>query len=102
VAGNDPLAAIDLVDAVIPALTVDSQFTKAEILGLARVLRNVNPAELQLSTVPVQAAPDGAHVVLAQPAADEAFAPFRSEPGPEAPAALPPAAGPSSAAPPGC
>lgn len=102
VAGDDPRAAVDLVDALIPALTVDSQFTRAELLGLVRVIRNVDPADLQLATVPVQAAPDGAHVVLAQPAADEAFAPFRGEPGRESPVPLQAPVGRSTAPAPEC
>ncbi len=93
---GDPVAAVRLADAIIPALTVDSTFTRAEILGLVRNLIDVDPATLQLSTLPVQAAsgPDAAHLALMQPDADQALAAFR---GPGTPVTtLPPGAGPEA------
>ena len=76
-AGGDPAVAVRLADAIIPALTIDSSFGKDEILGLVRALVHADPAALELSTLPVQPAGDGAHVVSLEPDADAALAPFR-------------------------
>lgn len=75
---GDPVKAVRLVDALIPGLVVDSEFSRAEILGLVRTLMDVDPASMQLGTVPVEASLDGAHLVLLKPAADQALAPFTS------------------------
>jgi LCP family protein required for cell wall assembly len=77
-AGGDPVAAVRLADALIPALLIDSQFSRAEIVRLVRSLIDVDPAALQLSTVPVQESSlQMGRVVLAQPEADQALAAFR-------------------------
>lgn len=88
--GDDPVGAVRFVDAIIPALTVDSAFSRAEILGLVRILARVSPNDLSLATMPVRPAADGARVVQAQPEAEQALAPFRGE--------TPPVAAPSGAA----
>jgi LCP family protein required for cell wall assembly len=77
---GDPAAAVRLADAVIPALLIDSEFTRAEIVALVRALADVDPASLQLATVPIKVSPDNeGQVVLAQPDADQALAPFRAQ-----------------------
>lgn len=81
-AGGDPVAAVRLADALIPALKVDSKFSTTQILGLVRALVDVDPSTLQLGTVPVEAVPDDAHLILFQPEADAALAPYRGEPVP--------------------
>jgi LCP family protein required for cell wall assembly len=81
VSGGDTVAAVRLADAIIPALTIDSSFSKHEILGLVRSLVHVDPAGLQLSTLPVRPSADEAHLDLKQPEAGEALAPFTGRPG---------------------
>ncbi len=101
-AGDDPSAAVRLADAVIPALTLDQGFSRAEILGLVRTLAHVDPATLQLGTLPVRPAPDGAHVVLAPPDAGAALAPFKGESAPPAAPGAGPSIVPSSSPTPDC
>jgi hypothetical protein len=67
------VAAVDLVDAIIPALTVDSRLSKAEILGLVRTVFDMDPNALQAATIPVKASRDSAHLELDQPAAGRAI-----------------------------
>ncbi len=74
--GDDPVAAVDVVDAIIPALTVDRGLGKAELLGLVRTVFEMDPNALQAATIPVEASSDGAHVVLDQPAAGQALQSF--------------------------
>ncbi|MBM3673672.1 MAG: LytR family transcriptional regulator [Actinobacteria bacterium] len=91
--GHDPKAALALADAVMPDLVVDSRFSRSEILGLVRVLLDMNSAGMTTATVPVVAAPEGT-VDLQLPAADAALAPFRGESrrtGPSSSAPSPPA-----------
>jgi LCP family protein required for cell wall assembly len=76
---GDPLAAVQLADAIIPAVTVDSAFGRGELVDLVRILARVNPRDLQLATLPVQAAPDGVHVELEPADADQALAPYRGQ-----------------------
>ncbi|MGZ4690173.1 MAG: LCP family protein [Acidimicrobiia bacterium] len=83
--GDDPEAAVRVVDAVIPALKIDSRFTKSEIFGFVRALIGVDPGTAQLSTLPVQTASDGTTVVLRQPDAETALAPFKAGPTPTGP-----------------
>jgi LCP family protein required for cell wall assembly len=82
---GDPIAAVQLADAIIPAVTVDSELGRGEIVDLVRILARVNPRDLQLETLPVQAAPDGARVELQPADADQALAPFRGQVVPPAP-----------------
>lgn len=81
--GDDPVAAVHLVDSIIPALTVDSRLGKAEILGLVRTVFDMNPNALQAMTVPIKPAADGAHLDLDQPAAANAVAGFLGDQHPE-------------------
>ncbi len=74
--GDDPTAAVDLVDAIVPALTVDSQLTKGEILSLVRTVFEMDPNSLQAMTIPIKPSADGAHVELDQPAATQAVDAF--------------------------
>jgi LCP family protein required for cell wall assembly len=74
--GDDPTAAVDLVDSIVPALTVDSRLGKAEILGLVRIVFDMDPNALQSATIPVTPSADGAHLELDQPAAAQAVDAF--------------------------
>ena len=47
-----------------------------------RVLIGVDPASLQLATLPVEAAADGAHVVPVQPDAEQVLASSEAHPRP--------------------
>jgi LCP family protein required for cell wall assembly len=80
--GGDPAAAVRLADAIIPALTIDSSFSKDEILGLVRALVHTDPDSLQLATLPVEPAADQAHLIPEQPEAAAALAPFRGDASP--------------------
>jgi LCP family protein required for cell wall assembly len=84
-ADGDPVAAVHIADAVIPALTVDETFSRTEILGLVKALLGVDMATAQMSTMPVQDTGDGAHLALRQPDAEAALAPFRGGPVPAGP-----------------
>jgi LCP family protein required for cell wall assembly len=86
---GDPIKAVRIVDRLAQALIIDSKFEKAEIFGLVRALLDVEPGSLDLATIPVQASADGAHVVLAEPAASDALAVFRGQPAPATPAPSP-------------
>ena len=88
-AGSDPIEAVRIVDRLAQSLVVDSQFGKGEILALVRALFDVEPGSLDLATIPVEASSDGAHVVLAQPAASDALAVFQGRPVPASPAPSP-------------
>jgi LCP family protein required for cell wall assembly len=100
--GDDPIAAVRLADAIVPALVVDAGFSNAEVRGLVGILARVNPAELALATLPVrESANEAGRVEMAQPEAGQALAPFRGE----APVAAPPsgaAVGPSAPPAPTC
>ncbi len=59
-AGQNPLNAIDIANAVVPKLTVDKQLSTEDILRLVRTFRNVDPSQpgaLDMQTLPVGAAP---------------------------------------------
>jgi LCP family protein required for cell wall assembly len=85
--GGAPVSAVDLVDAIIPALTVDSELSKAEILGLVRTVFEMDPNAVQAATIPVRASADGVHLNLDQPAAGQAIQSFLASTPPPAHAA---------------
>ena len=59
-AGQNPLDAIDIANAVVPKLQVDRQLSTDDILRLVRTFRNVDPAQpgaLDMQTLPTGPAP---------------------------------------------
>ena len=59
-AGQNPLDAIDIANAVVPKLKIDEQLSTEDILRLVRTFRNVDPAQpgaLDMQTLPVGPAP---------------------------------------------
>lgn len=59
-AGQNPLDAINIANAVVPKLTVDEQLSTDDILRLVRTFRNVDPSQpgaLDMQTLPVAPAP---------------------------------------------
>ncbi len=54
-AGENPLDAIDIANAVVPKLTVDAQLSNDNILRLVKTFRNVDPQQsgaLEMTTIP--------------------------------------------------
>ncbi len=59
-AGQNPLDAIDIANAVVPKLKVDEQLSTEDILRLVRTFRNVDPNQpgaLDMQTLPVVPSP---------------------------------------------
>ena len=82
---SNPLTAINIADATIPKLGIDEQLSKQDIFQLVNTFRKVNPndnSSIEMVTIPVKAAPDGARVVLKQPDADSVLARLRTFGGP--------------------
>jgi LCP family protein required for cell wall assembly len=87
---SNPLTALDIADAIVPKLKVDTQLSKQDIFQLVNTFRKVNPNDntaIQMQTIPVQQAPppNGAHLVLKQPDANSVLAELRTFGGPQAP-----------------
>lgn len=79
--GSNPLTALDVADAIVPKLKVDETLSKQDIFRLVNTFRKVNPNDnraLEMVTIPVEDAGDGAHLVLQQPDADSVLARLRS------------------------
>jgi LCP family protein required for cell wall assembly len=79
--GSNPLTALDVADAIVPKLTVDESLSKQDIFQLVNTFRKVNPNDssaVEMVTIPVEAANDGAHLVLKQPDADSVLARLRA------------------------
>jgi LCP family protein required for cell wall assembly len=79
--GQNPLTALDVADAIVPKLTVDETLSKEDIFRLVNTFRKVNPNDdsaVEMVTIPVEDAGDGAHLVLKQPDADSVLARLRS------------------------
>lgn len=79
--GSNPLTALDVADAIVPKLTVDDQLSKTDIFRLVNTFRKVNPNDdsaVEMLTIPVEDAGDGARLVLKQPDADSVVARLRS------------------------
>jgi len=54
-AGDNPLKAIDIADAIVPKLHIDDQLSNDNILRLVKTFRNVDPAQpgaLEMETIP--------------------------------------------------
>jgi LCP family protein required for cell wall assembly len=75
--GDDPAAAVRLADVLVPALVVDAGFENDEIRRLVGALVQQEPTNLRLSTLPWKVV--GTELQIAQPAADDALAPFRGD-----------------------
>jgi LCP family protein required for cell wall assembly len=79
--GSNPLTALDVADAIVPKLTVDQTLSKQDIFQLVNTFRRVNPNDssaVEMVTIPVEDAGDGAHLVLKQPDADSVLARLRA------------------------
>lgn len=80
-AGENPLTAIDIADAVVSKLTVDSRLSQDDILRLVRTFRNVDSTQsgaLEMVTLPVEASTSQpGRLVAQQPEADALLARLR-------------------------
>ncbi len=80
-AGENPLTAIDIADAVVSKLTVDEQLSQDDILRLVRTFRNVDPTQsgaLEMVTLPVEeSTAQAGRLEAQQPQADELLARLR-------------------------
>ncbi len=81
-AGQNPLDAINIANAVVPKLSVDKQLTSDDILRLVKTFRNVDPKQpgaLEMQTLPVVPAPsDRNRLVVDQAKADPVLARLRA------------------------
>ena len=81
-AGQNPLDAINIANAVVPKLTVDQQLSSDDILRLVKTFRNVDPQQpgaLEMETLPVIPAPsDRNRLVVDQAKAAPVLARLRS------------------------
>lgn len=71
-AGQNPLNAIDIANAVVPKLRVDTQLSTDDILRLVRTFRNVDPSQpgaLDMQTLPVVPAPSNPNRLVVEEAA---------------------------------
>jgi len=67
-AGN-PFTANALADAVTSSMTKDQTLTKRELEGLVRTFRGLNPATVEMTTLPVEGGTNGAPLVPKYPEA---------------------------------
>jgi LCP family protein required for cell wall assembly len=78
---SNPLTAYELADSTIPKLKIDDQLDKADIFRLVNTFRKVNPNDdsaIEMITLPVEPASDGARVVVKQPDASQVLARLRT------------------------
>jgi LCP family protein required for cell wall assembly len=78
---SNPLTAYELADATIPKLKIDEQLDKSDIFRLVNTFRKVNPDDdsaIEMITLPVEPASDGARVVVKQPDASQVLARLRT------------------------
>jgi LCP family protein required for cell wall assembly len=78
---SNPLTALEVADATIPKLKIDQSLSKQDIFQLVNTFRKVNPNDnsaIEMLTIPVAAATDGASVVLKQPDADVVLSRLRA------------------------
>jgi len=77
-AGSNPLKALDIADAVVPKLHVDTELSKSDIFRMVQTFRKVNPESddaLEMITLPVQeSSSERGRVVAKQPDADQVIA----------------------------
>jgi LCP family protein required for cell wall assembly len=79
--GSNPLTALDVADAIIPKLQFDESLSKQDIFQLVNTFRKVNPNDdsaVEMVTMPVEDAGDGAHLKLKQPDADAVLSRLRT------------------------
>lgn len=81
-AGENPLTAIDIADAVVSQLTVDEQLSQDDILRLVKTFRNVDPTQsgaLEMETLPVEeSTAQAGRLVAKQPEAEQLLARLRA------------------------
>ena len=81
-AGENPLTAIDIANAVVAKLTVDDKLSKDDILRLVKTFRNVDPAQegaLEMVTLPwLPSTSQPGRLVPKQPEADQLIARLRT------------------------
>jgi LCP family protein required for cell wall assembly len=64
--GNDPLRVVPLLDAVFGSLGHDQTLKQSELYSLALTFRGLNPAKVQMSTLPTLPDPTNPNRVLAK------------------------------------
>lgn len=73
-AGTNPFTAIEIADAVIAKLTIDTELSRDDILRLVKVFRNVDPEQpgaLEMVTLPIEeSSSQPGRLVAKQPEAD--------------------------------
>ncbi len=81
-AGENPLTAIEIADAVVAKLTVDDKLSKDDILRLVKTFRNVDPTQtgaLEMVTLPWrESTTQAGRLVPKQPDADQLIARLRT------------------------
>lgn len=81
-AGQNPLDAIEIANAIVPKLTLDDQLSNGDILRLVKTFRNVDPTQpgaLEMVTLPwEQSTSQAGRLVAKQPEADQLIARLRS------------------------
>lgn len=68
--GNNPLKIVKLLDAVMSNMTRDTGLSEGQIKALVKTFRGLNPATVQMMTLPNAPAGDGANVVVKRPEAN--------------------------------
>ncbi len=80
-AGQNPLDAIKIAEAIVPKLKIDDQLSKQDILRLVKTFRNVDPEQpgaLEMVTLPWEASSgEAGRLVAKQPDADVELARLR-------------------------
>jgi polyisoprenyl-teichoic acid--peptidoglycan teichoic acid transferase len=69
-AGNNPWKIVGLLDAIMSNMTRDSGLSEGQIKALVRTFRGLNPATVQMMTLPTVGSGDGATVVVKRPEAN--------------------------------
>jgi LCP family protein required for cell wall assembly len=66
---GNPLTAFALADAVTNAMTKDQTLTNGELKQLVRTFRGLNPATVEMTTIPIQGGTNGAPLTVEYPEA---------------------------------
>jgi LCP family protein required for cell wall assembly len=81
-AGQNPLDALDIANAIVPKLKIDDQLSKDNILRLVKTFRNVDPTQegaLEMVTLPnVASTSESGRLDVQQPEADQLLARLRT------------------------
>ena len=81
-AGQNPLDALDIANAIVPKLKIDDQLSKDNILRLVKTFRNVDPKQegaLEMQTLPnVASTAQPGRLEVQQPQADQLLARLRT------------------------